>query len=951
VKVSWKIAVAMYACSCRAAILARRGQPPPQMTSMEHERVRCGRTSSIRRSAQHRASKARALLAFLLAAMAGAASAQHHEESDALWRSFLSPPAEARPMMRWWWFGPAVTHSELEREIRAMKAGGFGGFEVQPVYPLSLDAGSAEPRNLSYLSDTFIAALRHAAITARAEGMRIDVTGGSGWPFGGPHIPISRAAANIRMERVAVPQGATELMLPALGTGETLLAAMIGPTEQQPSAVLQLAALPIDRPRVTLTPSDDAREALIFVTGRTGQQVKRPAVGAEGFVLDHIDPEAVAIHLTTVGDRLLQAFAGESPPYAIFSDSLEAYGSSWTSDLPAEFRRRRGYDLLAHLPALFLDTPDSAAVRFDWARTLSELVDERYLAPINAWARSRGTRFRAQVYGFPPPTLSSNALVELPEGEGADWRSFTSTRWATSGAHLYAKPVVSSEVWTWLHSPSWAATPLDMKVEADRHFLQGVTQLIGHGWPYSPPGIPEPGWAFYAAAALNDHNPWYDVMPDVTRYLQRVTHMLRQGEPANSVAIYLPIEDAFAAMRPERASVNEAMHERVSDALVGQVLDAGHGFDFIDAKAILSRGLNYRVLVLPPMERIDADAYAAIAKWVKGGGKLIAIGALPRTAGGLLDAKQRASVQQLSKRQSRAQGVVVVAETGLRQALTQAAPPDVRFASPEPAIGFVRRRLASGDVYFIVNTSNTPVHTSARFAGDRGNGSWWDPMSGRKWSAGSGDIALDLAPYESRLLVFVGPPAKVSQVASSTTSRPLDREWTLSIADRGERPLAAFRSWTEDAELRYYSGTAMYRRILDIDVLPSGKCLALDFGSTSLRAVPPGSRLMAAVDAPIRDAAIVMINGTRAGALWAPPYRLDISAALRPGRNVIEVHVSNTAVNMLAGRSPPDYRLLNTRYGERFKPQDTDRIAPVPSGLLDTVTLIEAPQSERRCGG
>src|SRR5581483_4784799 len=115
-------------------------------------------------------------------------------------------------------------------------------------------------------------------------------------------------------------------------------------------------------------------------------------------------------------------------------------------------------------------------------------------------------------------------------------------------------------------------------VEADRHFLQGVNQLVGHGWPYSPPGAAEPGWAFYAAAALSDHNPWYAVMPDVMRYLQRVSYLLRQGEPVNPVAVYLPIEDAFAAMRPDRATVNEAMRERVPTTLVEAVLDSGNGF-------------------------------------------------------------------------------------------------------------------------------------------------------------------------------------------------------------------------------------------------------------------------------------------------------------------------------------------------------------------------------------
>jgi hypothetical protein len=867
------------------------------------------------------------LLALALLAMSSAGAAQPADD-DALWTAFLSPPDDARPMMRWWWFGPAVTREEIDREIRAMKAGGIGGVEVQPVYPLSPDDGAV--RNLPYLSDDFIAALRHAGQTARAEGMRIDVTGGSGWPFGGPHIPVTQAAASIRMARVPLPADAGELQVPALGPGETLLRAKLG-----------TADLEVKGPRIAVAPTDAPREALFFVAGRTGQQVKRAALGAEGFVLDHIDPAAVANHLRTVGDRLLEAFAGGLPPDAVFSDSLEAYGSGWTGDLPAEFRRRRGYDLIDHLPSLFLDTPESAQVRFDWARTLSELVDERYLTPIDAWARAKGTRFRAQVYGFPPPTLSSNALVALPEGEGADWRSFTSTRWATSAAHLYGKPVVSSEVWTWLHSPSWAATPLDMKVEADRHFLQGVTQLVGHGWPYSPPEAGEPGWAFYAAAALNDHNPWYGVMPDVMRYLQRVSFLLRQGEPANSVAIYLPIEDAFAAMRPDAASVNEAMHRRVRDGLIAQVLDAGFGFDFTDAKAVATRGVRHDTLVLPAMERIDADAYAAIARWVESGGRVVALGALPANAGGLRDTADRTRVKALSQRLAAMKGVIVIDEARLGETLAAVAAPEVRFAQRTPALGFVHRRLAGADLYFLANTSNVPLRTSARFAGDRGNGSWWDPLRGRKWAAGMGDIAIELAPYESRFLLFMGATGQGFDTPGKTV-QTLDKGWTLSISDRSARPLAGFGSWTEDPSLAHFSGTAVYRISFTLAAPIAGKCLALDFGASTPRSVAGReARPIAALDAPIRDAAIVSVNGARVGSIWSAPWRLAL-AGLRPGRNTIELRVSNTALNRLAGEARPDYRLLSARFGERFTPQDSDKIVALPSGLLRAPTLVES---------
>src|SRR5713226_10416472 len=84
-----------------------------------------------------------------------------------LQRGFERPPDDAKIMMRWWWFGPAVTRPELEREMRMMKDGGIGGFEVQPVYPLALDDLPRGIKNLQFLSDEHLAALRFVSEKAK----------------------------------------------------------------------------------------------------------------------------------------------------------------------------------------------------------------------------------------------------------------------------------------------------------------------------------------------------------------------------------------------------------------------------------------------------------------------------------------------------------------------------------------------------------------------------------------------------------------------------------------------------------------------------------------------------------------------------------------------------------------------------------------------------------------
>jgi hypothetical protein len=811
-------------------------------------------------------------------------------------------------MVRWWWFGSAVAKPELERELRAMQQSGIGGVEIQPVYPLALDDPERGLRNLPYLSDDFIEELRFAAEKARELGLRVDITLGSGWPYGGPHVPVSEASGRLRCDRVAIPPDAHSIALPSLENGEKVIAAFLarGDTRRFSADGLRRIA-DIESGRLQL-PRDlsGSHVILFFIASRTGQQVKRAAVNAEGFVLDHYSRAAIEHHLHVAGDRLMQAF-GPYPPYAVFSDSLEVYGSDWASDLLEEFRKRRGYDLTPFLPALIGDIGEkTASVRHDWGQTLTELSEERYLMPIREWAQQHGTRFRSQTYGIPPVILSSNALVDLPEGEGAQWRSFSTARWAASASHLYGRPVTSSETWTWLHSPAFRATPLDMKAEADLHFLEGINQIIGHGWPYSPPSAGEPGWRFYAAAVLNDHNPWWMVMPDITKYLQRVSFMLRQGKPANDVAIYLPTDDAWSGFTAGKDSVNQAMSTLLPPSLIPQILEAGYNFDFIDDRAIEQVGVPYPVLVLPTVHRMP-----------------------PATSRKLEEFKR--------------QGGVVVEAANISQ-LPRLFTPD--FAAANAAVGSIHRRLEDADIYFVANTSNHLVHGNAQVRANGRHGEWWDPFTGSISQAGDSPIELDFQPYESRVLVFADGAAVRAAGPSRRMRDALDLSsgWAVTFPGLANVvEMATLRSWTDDDKTKFFSGQAVYEKMIQVPepLLKRGVALVLNFGAgiPILPVISGAPGMRAWLESPVREVAEVYVNEQAAGPVWRPPYEVEVTKWLHAGPNRMRIVVGNLAINELAAQVVPDYKLLNLRYGERFVPQDMKDLQPLPSGLLGPIRL------------
>src|SRR5438445_12372019 len=203
-------------------------------------------------------------------------------------RLFARPPDDSRILMRWWWFGPSVTTAEVEAEMRRMREGGIGGFELAVVYPMAVDDPARGLRNERYLSPEFLEKVAFASRRARELALRMDVTIGSGWSYGGPYITPELAASRLRSERREIAPGRTSVARPVPYEGDRLIAAFIGRgslTEVDPTSFRELNVS--GEGPIPLPPGDGPRMVALYFSSQTGQVVKRAAVGAEGYVLDH----------------------------------------------------------------------------------------------------------------------------------------------------------------------------------------------------------------------------------------------------------------------------------------------------------------------------------------------------------------------------------------------------------------------------------------------------------------------------------------------------------------------------------------------------------------------------------------------------------------------------------------------------------------------------------------
>ncbi len=901
-----------------------------------------------------------------------------------LQQDILTPPDNARPMVRWWWFGPAVTEQGIDRELAAMKAGGFGGVEVQPTYPLTTDAPN-EPKILKFMSPEFLHMLGYASAKAKSLGLRMDLTLGSGWPYGGPMFTPDEGAGRIESQSVAVKPGETSVPFPKLRPGYSVIAAFAGSTPAEESGngrrrggnsnadVSSLQQLQTTQDAATLPPNSNAQSVTFFIAGRTGMKVKRPADGAEGLVIDHLSSQVVDKFINDIAEPEIKA-CGDNPPYAIFCDSLEVQGENWTNNFLAEFQKRRGYDLTPYLPALIGNIGDKTdAIRYDFGKTVTELYTDNFNARFQSLAHKYNTRFRVQGYGSPPAGLLSYAKSDLPEGElqsKFDFHDFRATRYAASASHLLNVPVTSAETFTWLHTAPFRATPVDFKGEVNIHFIDGINQIICHGWPYTPDSLPYPGASFYAATVVDDKNPWYMGgvgMSALTGYIQRTSAMLREGAPANDIALYLPDADIWSHANTSFSSLNAAFTEQSS--LLGALMNAGYNADAIDDGMLQSQSpttdnaslnfgnMHYKIVLLPAITHMPLATARKLEAFANAGGAVIAL-KLPTIVPGLdatdADQKELATIMSHIFAPD-SKSVVIQSDSDLPAALHKALPPDVAIDNHE--IAAVHRHTDTDELYFLANNSNEPQKFRATFRTTNTNPEEWNLLTGKiqpitNTNKAFNDLDLTLPPYGSTLIAWTQrtlpqPPAQ--NAAPADTTIDLSTNWSVTFhplptGDTKTITMPTLTSWTKLDGLKNFSGTATYQKTFTLPDNLATAPLTLSLGPT--QSAPPyhgGNGFSARLAPPVLDVAIVTLNGKNIGTAWCPPYQLDLTGNLKAGENTLQIEVANTAVNHINKAGFPNYdiKALRSEFGNRFDPQGTQLYAqPLPSGLLGPIQII-----------
>ena len=652
-------------------------------------------------------------------------------------------------------------------------------------------------------------------------------------------------------------------------------------------------------------------------------------------------------------------------------DSWECGSQNWSKNFAAEFKKRRGYDLMPYLLVMTGVPVDNAAtsekVLHDVRTTIAELVNDVFYSTLKKLAHEKGCRFSAESIA---PTFVSDGLlhyknVDMPMGEF--WlNSPTHDKPndmldAISGAHIYGKNIIQAEAFTTLRM-DWSEHPGSLKIVGDRNFALGINKMVLHVFTHNPWTDKKPGMTLGPIGLYFQRDQtWFRQSKVWIEYLTRCQALLQLGKPVVDIAVFTGGEVPRRSVLPNRLvdvipgifgkekveaekkrlanidqplrqipdgvthSANMADPEDWLDPLNGYAFDSFNpdvlmSMKVVNGRVVTPGGASYAILIIPgkslmnPNGILSAAAQDKLKQLAKAGAKII------------IDSKY---VNTLASEKNIFPAPYTESsfeKLGVRK--------DVSIEGRKNSIAWTHRKFSDADIYFISNQSNETWEGKINFRVKDKSLKIADAASGQIFNFGSGtsngSYVMGMAPGASWFYVFSQPTKQKDNNADFSAGELYEydissKPWHLQFDKKYGGPekaigLQQLRSWTDsnDSSVKYYSGTVVYSNAFEWSEDKTHKNVTIEFDS-------------------IYNIATVKINGMDCGTLWTPPYSLDISRAVKTGENKIEIEVTNTWYNRLVGDAllPTERRITWTTAPFRLKDKPL-----LPAGLVGNVKIV-----------
>lgn len=692
----------------------------------------------------------------------------------------------------------------------------------------------------------------------------------------------------------------------------------------------------------------------------------------KGSVLDYMSREAFDFYWNDVLEPIFEAAGNHVGTTLKFmeTDSWECGGMNWTDNFAEEFIIYRGYGLQNFLPVvagyIIDDVNTTNAFLSDFRKTLGDLVAYNHYAVFQEYAHNYNMGIQPESAGphaGPMDGIKNYGFSDIVMSEfwsPSPHRPTPAHRFylkqASSAAHIYGKKIVGAESFTTI-GPHWNDELWhDQKSAFDHEICAGLNRMYFHTFTCSPPEMGLPGQEYFAGTHVNPQVTWWEQSGAFIDYMHRTQSVVQEGKFVADVLYYYGdhVPNIFPHKHSDPAGVIPGFDYDVTDETIFLQLKMNNG------KIVVPGGIEYRVLVLPDHRVLSLAVLEKLEKLLKQGAMVI--GHKPESSVSLVGGttgkklftelcdKIWGEVASKVGEKEYGRGRIAWGITAREYLLSKKIPADFNILEYDGKIDFdyIHYTIGESDIYFVTNQTTERQRINARFRISRKQPELWDALTGeiREASAftqkdGLTTVPLTLEPYGSVIVVF---NRKISENRQGTTIRnyadsetlvEITGEWTVNFdpdwGGPGAVTFSQLMDWTQhsDEGIKYYSGTAVYNKTINIDFEPQNdRQYFLQLGS-------------------VKDVGIaeVKINGTDRGIVWTSPFRVDISDELEKGENSLEIKVINSWYNRVAGdQTNPEkkqYTKTNIVLGKDFRGRPLDEIPLEPSGLLGPVKILE----------
>ncbi len=681
----------------------------------------------------------------------------------------------------------------------------------------------------------------------------------------------------------------------------------------------------------------------------TGRQNHPASPEATGLEVDKLDKIAVKKYINTYLDMYKSATGGKMGvgglEYMVL-DSYEAGHMTWTKTFPEEFNKRRGYDIKKWIPVLtgrvVNSRVESENFLWDFRKTIGELIVSHHYDVIGEELAKRNMKRYTESHENKRIYLADGMDVKrkadipmsamwtpgsLAGGSDEEVRSEADIRESASVANIYGKKIVAAESMTAMGN-AYAYDPARLKRTADLELASGLNRFVIHTSVHQPLDDKKPGFSLGPFGQwFTRQETWAEQGKVWMGYLGRSCYLMQQGKNVADLLYYYG----------ENQNITSLCQDRLP------AIPSGYEFDFVNATALLhairvvngkivaQSGNTYHLLVLDETAKfMTLPVLKKLRQLILDGAKIA--GNMPQQSPSLADDPMEFQAV-LKEIQNHAN----IIKSNISEALDLLkVPEDVIIENTNHKILFRHRTSEIANpksdinIYWLNNRSDQPTQATLSFRIADRIPEIWNPITGKTGKVsytikdGRTIIPLLFESWDAFFIVFRAKTTTNSYTVVAATTETLlqsiSTPWIVKF-NTSTAQYNTLASWTEseDPAIKYFSGTATYENTFTIPSVHSSSRYRIDLGE-------------------VKNIAEVIVNGKSSGIVWKKPFKVDVSDAIKPGNNTIQIKVTNLWVNRLIGDAQPETKLKTTFTTMPFYQTNSPLL---PSGLLTTVQLLE----------